>query len=576
MKSKILLLTTMLTSASFAFAQTSTDPQTVVYKGITFEILEGSGNTSITTNGIIGTNKPKENATYTTNCVSVETTQYKVITGQRRQVNVKAIAINEQVAQSGQILYWSNSTPAPQLQTLTDYNTNINQFGKEAKYNRPIKYTVNNKTQEYKNYEAICLKASQNTSNPIPLVKGCDIPTDIATKDKQNVPIHQDLYYYETWTADDILDENGNQQFDEYGDLMQDVTFTYEPITRTTGGIYEETRMDNCYDDYTPTEISEDLAWNVTTSGKVGIVSGVVNNARIAEAIARNERNFDFTNTLILGEINVNVPANKLAYFPTNTEATGANIVIDLNCNNYLTKDNGEEIYVKEGFTAKRATYERKFTPNTYGTIVLPFAASTDQNDPFFEKLAQLTGYDSSTDVLTFTNTYESIVANRPYLYRLQDEAPESIKAINVNVGATPSKVASGTYNGATMYGTFQKLSYEQIQGKFGISADGGIVNAKEGASLKPGRAYLDLPPFPANSAKTFTIELVDEDGSYELIEVTPSETTAIEGTIADAKVVSTQYIAIDGTVSTTPHKGMNIVKKTLEDGTIQTSKVAF
>lgn len=554
MKSKILLLTTMLASAGFAFAQ-----QTVTYQGVTFEILEGAGNITITNPGEDVTYKISETIQDGGNSLILNINKRRTITNQRRNINVKAIAVTKDV-QPGQIVNWSDFALAPALENEDDKTTIFGDFGVVPRRNGGV-YAVYTDRDAYKKYEKICKEAKLEAEKfETYILKGRDISAADATEDKNGVEIHPDLYYFEDY----FKEPDGTW------------TLSYRPITSTQGGVYIETTMNNCHDFYTPTEISDEIAWSVTTSGKVGVVSGVVNNARIAEAIARNERNFDFTNTLTLGTIDVNVPANKLAYFPTNTEATGTNIVIDLNCNNYLTKDNGEEIYVKEGFTAKRATYERKFTPNTYGTIVLPFAASTDQNDPFFEKLAQLTGYDPSTDVLTFTNTYESIVANRPYLYRLQDEAPESIKAINVNVGATPSKVASGTYNGATMYGTFQKLSYEQIQGKFGISADGGIVNAKQDASLKPGRAYLDLPPFPANSAKTFTIELVDEDGSYELIEVTPSETTAIEGTIADAKVVSTQYIAIDGTVSTTPHKGMNIVKKTLEDGTIQTSKVAF
>ena len=575
MKSKILLLTTMLASASFAFAQT-TGSQKVYYNDVTFEILEGEANNKITTPGTVAERTPREIANQYGKTISVEITRYKNIYNQRRQINVKAVSIDTENVKAGQILSWESSALVPEEVQIENYDTNIGQFGVDFEDNPNNKYIVYTDDPDYLKYKEICEKASQGTINPVKLFLGTDIPEEQAKYDASGVRINKSLYYFRETLLYNVTDENGNPIYDEDGDQVQRREYKFTPITRTTGGITEQTTMFNCMDVYTPTEISDALAWNVTTSGKVGIVSGVVNNARITEAVARNERNFDFANALVLGEININVPANKLAYFPEGTKATGTNIVIDLNCNNYLTKDNGEEIYVKEGFTAKRATYERKFTPNTYGTIVLPFAASTDQNDPFFEKLAQLTGYDPSTDVLTFTNTYESIVANRPYLYRLQDEAPESIKAINVNVGTTPSKVASGTYNGATMYGTFQKLSYAQIQGKFGISADGGIVNAKEGASLKPGRAYLDLPPFPANSAKTFTIELVDEDGSYELIEVTPSETTAIEGTIADAKVVSTQYIAIDGTVSTTPHKGMNIVKKTLEDGTIQTSKVAF
>ncbi|MDO4959380.1 MAG: hypothetical protein Q4E68_09040 [Prevotellaceae bacterium] len=562
MKSKILLLTTMLASASFAFAQS----QTVTYQGITFEILQGTGNVIVTNPGETVTRQISEIIQDGGNSLIINTNKRRTITNQRRQVNVKAVAVNQDI-KPGQILNWTDFALAPDLENEEDKTTIFGDFGVIPRRNGGV-YAVYTERDAYKKYEKICKQAITDAEKyEIYILKGRDISAADATIDKNGVDIHPDLYYFE----------------DYYKESDGTWTLSYRPITSTQGGIYIETTMNNCYDYYTPIEISNEIAWNVTTSGKVGIVSGVVNNARITEAAEGGARNFDFTNTLVLGKVELDIPANKLAYFPSTRDeegnnfiANGNNIVTGTKCANYIIKDNGDEIFVNKTFTAENATYERTFKPNSYGTIVLPFAASTDANPVFFEKLSQLTSYDPSTDVLTFTNTYESIAANRPYLYRLQDEAPENIIAINVNVGATPSKVASGTYNGATMYGTFQKLSYAQIQGKFGVSADGEIVNAKEGASLKPGRAYLDLPPFPANSAKTFTIELVDEDGTYEVIEVTPSEATSIEGTISEAKVISTQYIAIDGSVSTTPHKGMNIVKKTLEDGTIQTTKVAF
>lgn len=571
MKSKILLLTTMLASASFAFAQTTTAPKTVNYQGIKFELLEGKENV-ITPDGGEGqefTETTEDVVTYSSNLLTVRSNKITTISNQRREINVKAVAITTSDIQPGQIVSWSENALVPAKQNIEDHKTTFKLFGVSATKNGgtylihtdPIEYP------EYTRYANICQAAAErfnreNEEEGIAIVKGSEAS---AERDVKNVPIHPDLYYYQDFT---------------WNDDEEDFILTYAPITSTQGAIYLETRKNNCYDTYKPTQISDDIAWDVETKDKVGVVSGVVNNERIIMAANGGARNFDFSNTLVLGKVELDIPANKLAYFPATRDeegnnfiANGTNIVTGAKCKNYLIKDNNEEIYVSKPFTADQASYERKFNANSYGTIVLPFAASTVANDPFFEKLAQFTNYDPSTDVLTFTNTYERIEANRPYIFRLQNDVPEGINAINVDVAATPSKVASGTYKGATMYGTFQKLSYEAIQDKFGIASDGGVVKPKQDATLKPGRAYLDLPPF--QKAKNFTIELVDEDGSYELIEVN-SETTDIEGVISSAKVVSIQYIAIDGSVSTTPHKGMNIVKKTLEDGTIQTTKVAF
>lgn len=554
----------MLASAGFAFAQT-----TVNYQGIEFQLLTGIENVDTTYAGEEVTLTTADEVSYTNNVLKVTTNKTKTISNQRRQINVKATAINTTGIQPGQIVSWSENSLVPAVENIEDHKTSFKLFGISATKNGG-RYSVNTETAEYGRYASICQEAANrfNTENEeegIAIVKG---EFASAPRDVKNVPIHADLYYYQ-----DFL----------WSDDEEDFVQTYSPITSTQGAIYLKTEKNNCFDTYIPTEISENITCQTTTNGKIGVVTGVVNNERILEAASGEARNFDFTNTLVLGKVELDIPANKLAYFPATRDeegnnfiANGNNIVTGTKCKNYSIKDNSEEIYVSKTFTADNAIYERTFNPNSYGTIVLPFAASTDSNPAFFEKLAQLTAYDPETDRLTFTNTYESIVANKPYLYRLQSETPENIKAINVNVGATPATAKSGTYNGATMYGTFQKLSYNDIQGKFGISSDGSIVNPKQGASLKPGRAYLDLPPYSANSAKTYTIEIVDEDGSYEVIEVTPTEATSIEGVISDAKVISTQYISVDGTISETPHKGMNIVKKTLEDGTTETTKTVF
>ena len=68
------------------------------------------------------------------------------------------------------------------------------------------------------------------------------------------------------------------------------------------------------------------------------------------------------------------------------------------------------------------------------------------------------------------------------------------------------------------------------------------------------------------------TIEIVSEDGSIETLGV---DMSGVDG-IACGKAVSIQYISVNGQVSNEPVKGLNIVKKTFADGSVETSKVTF
>ena len=92
---------------------------------------------------------------------------------------------------------------------------------------------------------------------------------------------------------------------------------------------------------------------------------------------------------------------------------------------------------------------------------------------------------------------------------------------------------------------------------------------------MKPGRCYLTRED-PDNFAKIAdaTIEIMDEDGSVEIVEADEA-VTAIDG-VVNGEVVSVQYISVNGQVSNQPFSGINLVKKTFEDGSVETSKVVF
>ena len=222
------------------------------------------------------------------------------------------------------------------------------------------------------------------------------------------------------------------------------------------------------------------------------------------------------------------------------------------------------------------------FSPDSYGTIVLPFTVSGTGN--IFVKQAKLTGYvpspdneSSITNKLTFTST-EAIAPNTPYLYKtLGTVSGESIFFGDTNgtVKAT-EEAKSANFNGAQFVGTFEGLSAEEASNVYVVGMVGGVGKiGKTKKALKPGRCYFTYES--TNNAKAMenvTIEIIDEDGSVETVDVDKT-VTAIDG-VVNGEVVSVQYISANGQISNEPFSGINLVKKTFEDGSVETSKVIF
>ena len=94
---------------------------------------------------------------------------------------------------------------------------------------------------------------------------------------------------------------------------------------------------------------------------------------------------------------------------------------------------------------------------------------------------------------------------------------------------------------------------------------------------LKPGRAYITVDKSTTAKYDNASIEFVDEDGTVETIEV-DGATTGIDGVTEDenAIVANSQFVSVDGKSSTTPNKGINIVKNTLKNGKTSTKKVLY
>lgn len=410
-------------------------------------------------------------------------------------------------------------------------------------------YSVKENSEAYARYVVACERAIE--INNMMVVRGNEVPR---LYDFEEMEVNPKLYYMVT------------------GKKVKN----YIPILNVNGEYTRGVVYSNSFVTYNPVGIADGYnSYTVSGDGKVGYVSGIVDDGQV-EAILANTTyqyvNFDFTNASILGTVATDINDNRLAYFANNADVSGQNIVVGNTCSNYVISDNNQEIYVYKQFSAGDAQYKRTFTPDTYGTIVLPFTVNGTSN--IFVKQAKLTSYVASENKLTFTST-ESIVPNTPYMFKvLPTVTGESTLYgdANVTVRAT-AEAKSPKFEGAQFAGTFEGLRAEIASQVYVVGAVGKIGRTTK--ALKPGRCYLTRED-PDNFAKIAdaTIEIMDEDGSVEIVEADEA-VTAIDG-VVNGEVVSVQYISANGQISNEPFNGINLVKKTFEDGSVETSKVVF
>ena len=429
-------------------------------------------------------------------------------------------------------------------------------------------YTPKTNTEEFAKYLVACKRAKE--IQPSVVYSGVDLKAakwnnTVVRRDDDGVDIVDDLYYM-------VFRRN-----------------KFLPILNIDGDYAKGVTYNGCYVTYNPVGIADGAAsYTVDGTGKVGYVHGIVDNGQVGDILANANYNkylnFDFSDASVLGTISTNIEDNRIAYFNAGVDVAtnkGQNIIIDSQCKNYVISDNGQEIYVATAFQAKSSQYKRTVTSSTYGTIVLPFTVENTSN--VFEKQAKLTGYVPSpenesltTNKLTFTST-EVIAPNTPYLFKsLSTVTGESIFFGNVNgtVNAT-GNAASAKFNGAQFVGTFEGVPADKIRNYYVINTVNGVGKiGRTSKALKPGRCYLTYDASTNAKVENATIEIIDEDGSVETVSL-DEEVTAIEG-VVNGEAVSVQYISVDGQISSEPFSGINLVKKTFEDGSIETTKVVF
>lgn len=541
MRKKLLLLAAVLSaSASITFAQEKTvysDDNNITYT------YSANSDVTITAQGqsSLDSENNRENITLGST-LSIDYVRYTRVANRNRDIKLTVSDINDYSILPSQLQSFTRAVVSGEDLTNEDLNTTLSSFTTDNRLNYPrfqrnnlppsemyykIRQNTNAEKAAYATYQDACEKAR---SRGLYVYTGAELLEEGVDFDLYHMQINEGLYYIDAPNAVDVI-----------------------LIDATSGNWKEGTTYLNCTDNFIPTYIGSNIPLpTVSGDGKVGYVSGIVDDGKV-EAILSNTAyqyvNFDFTNASILGTVATDINDNRLAYFANNADVSGQNIVVGNTCSSYVISDNNQEIYVYKQFSAGDAQYKRTFTPDTYGTIVLPFTVNGTSN--IFVKQAKLTSYVASENKLTFTST-ELIVPNTPYMFKvLPTVTGESTLYgdANVTVRAT-AEAKSPKFEGAQFAGTFEGISAENVSQVYVVGAVGKI--GKTTKALKPGRCYFTREN-PDNFARSFggaTIEFIDEDGTTAINEHELNESHELSGAVYD----------LQGRRVENPTKGLYIV----------------
>lgn len=543
MRKKLFLLAAVLSaSASITFAQEKT-----VYSddnNITYTYSENS-DVTITAQGqsSLDSENNRENIILGSK-LSIDYVSYTRVANRNRDIKLTVSDINDYSNLPSQLQSFSRAVVSGEDLTNDDLNSTLSSFATDNRLNYPrtqrnnlppsemyykIRQNTNAEKAAYATYQNACEKAR---TRGLYVYTGAELLEEGVDFDLYHMQINEGLYYIDAPNAVDVI-----------------------LIDATTGNWKEGTTYLNCTDNFIPTYIGSNIPLPTTTASdedsKVGIVSGLVDLARFNNIVAGKAfLNYDFTGTTIVGSINSStVGANRLAYFANNADVSGQNIVVGNTCSSYVISDNNQEIYVSKAFSAGESQYKRTFTPDTYGTIVLPFAVNNPSN--VFVRQAVFTGYSSAENKMTFSCT-SMIAPNTPHLFKvLPTVAGESTLygPVNGTIEAT-AEAKSAKYEGAQFAGTFEGLSAEIASQVYVVGAVGKIGRTTK--ALKPGRCYFTREN-PDNLARSFggaTIEFIDEDGTTAINEHELNESHELSGAVYD----------LQGRRAENPTKGLYIV----------------
>lgn len=299
------------------------------------------------------------------------------------------------------------------------------------------------------------------------------------------------------------------------------INLFYTAATSVTEGIYQLnlTNIKMKQDDGTTLYIAPYTADiyvgnPVATPNENGAVAFHGNYAdETAQALMTDALKSDDITTIDLSEVTAAieiVPQNPNAIIRCTKDLglTQDNVVIGNECANLVLTD-GHAFKNTEAFTATTASYSRTMTDHSWGTLCLPFAA-TSANANVYTLSSVTTGENGE---MKFTQAaLATVVANTPCVIK-KDADEVTFTASRVEVPATPadSKVATSVA-GWTLIGTTTDLNVADLSKAYFINGDH-FWKAGSSLHVAPFRAYFE----GASSAAKFRI--AEETNGIETIE---------------------------------------------------------
>lgn len=234
-----------------------------------------------------------------------------------------------------------------------------------------------------------------------------------------------------------------------------------------------------------------------------------------------------------------------------------------------LTIADGEQTeYINDASftTVETLTYTRTLPNLMWNALYVPFeipvSELTDKYDVAY--INDIRSYDNDENGEIDDMTMEiirinsgTLNANHPYLIRAKNEEAQSMEIVlsDATLYSTEEKSlnCSSMYMEFTITGTYNTLSYEDLEEKYAISTSGAWQKLSEGSSLKPFRLYMEMTPRDGSPVKVeaaalsrIRINMQGEDGN----------TTGVEILEAPQSINDAVLYDLYGRKVTTPVKG--------------------
>ena len=225
-----------------------------------------------------------------------------------------------------------------------------------------------------------------------------------------------------------------------------------------------------------------------------------------------------------------------------------------------------ESFYVEENIENTDITYTRTLPNLMWNALYVPFeiplSELADNYDVAY--INDIRSYDNDENGEIDDMTMEiirinsgTLNANYPYLIRAKNKEAQNMEIVLSD--ATLYRTEEISLNCSSMYmeftitGTYNTLSYEDLEEKYAISTSGAWQKLSEGSSLKPFRLYMEMTPRDGSPVKVeaaalsrIRINMQGEDGN----------TTGVEILEAPQSINDAVLYDLYGRKVTTPVKG--------------------